>query len=132
MFNPEEEDISLQSIITKRKKMCRQRKVARRKLKVKIKLPKSRIAQKMQLASDTKRNKNGNSIFGFSRKLKPERIIGAMESLGEIMLLIKWNGINEADLVSSQEANIHCPQLVIKYYEDHMIWKTPINGNKWK
>lgn len=42
----------------------------------------------------------------------------------KLQFLIKWNDMNEANLVPAKRANIACPQLVIKFYENHLIWST--------
>ncbi|CAF0809298.1 unnamed protein product [Didymodactylos carnosus] len=64
----------------------------------------------------------GEKPSGFDRGYEPEKILGATDSTGELMLLVKWRGSDEADLVPSRIANVKCPDLVIEFYEQHSFW----------
>jgi len=75
-----------------------------------------------------KKKKNDKRANGFDRGMVAEEILGATETSGEVHFLIKWKGVNDAELVPSKVANVKIPQMVIAFYEARLTWST--NSNK--
>ncbi len=62
--------------------------------------------------------------YGFERGLEAEEIVGATEDGGRLMFLIKWKGANQTDIVLAKDANLKCPQVVIRFYEERLAWSS--------
>uniref|UniRef100_A0A2M4BZN9 Heterochromatin protein 1 n=1 Tax=Anopheles marajoara TaxID=58244 RepID=A0A2M4BZN9_9DIPT len=69
---------------------------------------------------------DAEEVSGFEKGYIPEKILGATEANGKLLFLVQWKDKDKAQLVKSEEARKHCPQLVIDFYEDRLIWQ-PLN-----
>ncbi|KAE9525614.1 hypothetical protein AGLY_014141 [Aphis glycines] len=61
----------------------------------------------------------------------PDKILGATDSSGKLMFLLKWKDTEEADLILADEANLMFPQIVIKYYQERLQWISRENLNSF-
>ncbi|XP_018341638.1 PREDICTED: chromobox protein homolog 1-like [Trachymyrmex septentrionalis] len=66
-------------------------------------------------------------VQGFERELEADKILGSADDNGKLMYLIQWKGTDAVDMVSASEANVKCPQIVIRFYEDRITWKRAKN-----
>jgi len=75
--------------------------------------------------SQTKRPRIELEQTGYGRDLVPEMLMGATDIYdGELMFLVKWEGVVKPELVPSRIVNKQSPQLVIKFYEDRLTWNS--------
>lgn len=65
-------------------------------------------------------NENGN---GYENR-DIGKIVGATEDDGKLKFVFKWNDRDELTLLSSDEANLMYPYIVIDFYESCMVWET--------
>jgi len=56
---------------------------------------------------------------GFDHGCEPEQIVGATELNGQLFYLVKWRYKSAKEYVFSKLVHKHCPQLLIKFFEEN-------------
>ncbi len=77
-----------------------------------------RISQENNIPEEKLRSDS----YGFQRGLEVEGILAVSQMPNGIMFLMKWKNCLKADMVPAIEANLKCPQEVIKFYERRLSW----------
>lgn len=106
----------------------------------KLKVKKRRLTanEKTTTTTSATGDRNGltiphdQEIFGFERGLAASKILGATNSSGKLMFLMSWKNSNYIDLVPAKLANVKCPQIVIKFYEERLTWESDVETKKTK
>ncbi|XP_074595679.1 chromobox protein homolog 5-like [Brevipalpus obovatus] len=63
-----------------------------------------------------------DGLTGFERGLMPKGIEGVGIVDGKLMFLINWHGCRFTDILTAEEVRERCPQLVIDYYQNKIVW----------
>ncbi|XP_027854529.1 chromobox protein homolog 5-like [Aphis gossypii] len=52
-----------------------------------------------------------------------EKILGGINSGGQVFFLVQWRDTKESEFIEAQEAYIRCPKLVLEWYHDKIHLK---------
>ncbi|KAH8421392.1 hypothetical protein KR009_003799, partial [Drosophila setifemur] len=59
---------------------------------------------------------------GFDRGLMAEKILGIYNNNGRRTFRIQFAGVDQAEMVPSNVANVRIPQMVIAFYTENLCW----------
>ncbi|KAH7715619.1 chromobox protein [Aphelenchoides avenae] len=87
---------------------------------------KARMRQKQQATTSyASEGRNLRRKSFFERGMQPECILGAVKSNGGISFLVKYKGVESADMIEGPVAKKHFPELVMDFYEKRITWNSP-------
>jgi len=127
-------------LINKFEKKIRQQEKERKKIKkighgdctlskstITTSVPSKACRQKIVISNDDIDNIDTVNDFSDKPNIKiPEKVMNVTDSNGQLEILMKWRGIEELELIPANEVNLKWPQIVIKYYEENIIWIPPL------
>lgn len=89
-----------------------------------FKLPTSREKVKKTSTKSSSKKKTSRKLIDIDELwFKPDRILGATDRLDDkITFRIKVKDSDEYEIVPSKLANIACPELVIEFYQKHLVF----------
>lgn len=76
-----------------------------------------------QVPNDNKSSDDSSIMDGKRLPYHPEKVLNIYQNdKGELITLIKFKGRPKASFVPAEWANVHCPELVIAFYENRIYW----------
>lgn len=63
-----------------------------------------------------------NDPNGFDKGYEAQRILGATDAGGILHLILQFKGHDQAEMIPASVVNLKIPQMVIKFYEDKLLW----------
>lgn len=87
-----------------------------------VKLQSSHKRTKSEKTKSDEKSKDSDDKQEFAGGLEPEEILGASIITDRLVFRMKWKNRDKTDLVSAADANVICPQLVIQFYEQKLVF----------
>lgn len=53
---------------------------------------------------------------------EPDSIIGCTDNKGFMQFLVKWKGVDEAELIAAKEVKIKFPHIVNEFFKERLNW----------
>lgn len=63
-----------------------------------------------------------DDAIGFDAGFEPGHIFGVVRENDKLMFFMRFKGTDKMGFVPAEEANIICPQIVIQFYENRLVW----------
>ncbi|KXJ83061.1 hypothetical protein RP20_CCG009769 [Aedes albopictus] len=80
-----------------------------------------------QEPTDTKAEEGSN---GFARGYVVENLVGITQEGNKFLFLVKWQGLDEMEMVPSAEVRKFVPEMMIDFYETRIIWRKKDQAGK--
>lgn len=67
---------------------------------------------------------------GFARGYVVENLVGITQEGNKFLFLVKWQGLDEMEMVPSAEVRKFVPEMMIDFYENRIIWRKKDQAGK--
>lgn len=79
------------------------------------------LSQEMAIFANSESPTNGCELVS-----SPDEVIGVIDKEGDHDFLIKWEGVENIQIIPREVAKQIWPEVVIKYYEENLVWQVLI------
>lgn len=88
--------------------------------------PKRELTKEPAVPNET----DGQGLSGFARGFIAESLIGITQEGNTFMFLVKWQDMDEMEMVPSAEVRKFAPEMMIDFYESRIIWRKKDQSDK--